>query len=137
MSLFTKISLLTLTLIIFLVHNCVQNNNAPKLVNIEPSSESTLADSTSSPKSFKACSEITHSVLITHCGSCHQSSLKTHKAGAIAIFDLDQGANWHMALSEENLQGIANRTENKSTISEQQKEAIAVFLELKELQLAQ
>ncbi|MBT8304471.1 MAG: hypothetical protein KJP09_08385, partial [Bacteroidia bacterium] len=84
---------------------------------------------------FEECSKITRSVLITHCGSCHQSSLDTHKAGAIAIFDLDKGINWHTDLAEEHLHGIAKRTQNKSTVSEQQKEAISIFLELKELEL--
>ncbi|RZV60411.1 MAG: hypothetical protein EX254_08750 [Flavobacteriaceae bacterium] len=126
-----------MALVLFLVHNCVHDSNAPQMVDIESPSEPKTIVAKSDGESFEECSKITRSVLITHCGSCHQSSLDTHKAGAIAIFDLDKGANWHTDLAEEHLHGIAKRTQNKSTISEQQKEAISIFLELKELELTQ
>ncbi|MFD2562341.1 hypothetical protein [Aquimarina rubra] len=84
---------------------------------------------------FEENSKITRAVLITHCGSCHQSSLDSHKIEAIKIFDLDMATNWHTSLSVDNLPGIASRTKNKSAISSAQKEAIDIFLRLKELQL--
>ncbi|MBL8326269.1 MAG: hypothetical protein JNJ89_15060 [Rubrivivax sp.] len=38
-----------------------------------------------------------------HCGSCHQSSRPSHKAAAIAIYDLDRD-DWHTMLTVPRLQ---------------------------------
>ena len=131
----TKIILLFSILVAFMAHTCVQETTTTKVEDVAtPTEEKTQVITTHEP-SFEECSEITRGVLITHCGSCHQSTLETHKAAAIQFFDLDQGANWHNALSAENLHGISNRTLNKSSITEQQKEAITTFLKLKEKQL--
>ncbi len=132
-----KIGLLSFTLLAFIMHNCVQNTSVAKMEDVETPVEPISTMPPSDENAFEECSEITHQVLITHCGSCHQSSLKTHKAGAIAIFDLDKNADWHEALSEHDLQGIAQRTQNKSAITDEQNEAIAVFLKLKATQLNQ
>ncbi len=136
---YTKILMFLFALVAFSVRTCVQDTNTSEIKDIPTPLE---AKPKEVPKlliaeenSFEGCSKITRGVLITHCGSCHQSSLDSHKAGAIQIFDLDMGINWHTSLSEENLPGIAQRTQNKSTITEQQKEAIAIFLKLKESQL--
>ncbi len=138
---YTKILLLFFALVAFSARTCVKDTNTSEIKDIPAPLEAKPKEVpkllTSDKNSFEECSKITRGVLITHCGSCHQSSLESHKAGAIAFFDLDKGINWHTSLSEDNLQGIARRTQNKSTITEQQKEAIAVFLKLKELQLKQ
>ncbi|MBL8342607.1 MAG: hypothetical protein JNL30_14145 [Rubrivivax sp.] len=38
-----------------------------------------------------------------HCGTCHQSSRPSHKAAAIAIYDLDRD-DWHTMLTVPRLQ---------------------------------
>ena len=38
-----------------------------------------------------------------HCGACHQSSLPSHKAAAVAIYDLDR-ADWYAMLTVPRLQ---------------------------------
>jgi hypothetical protein len=38
-----------------------------------------------------------------HCGTCHQSSLPSHKAAAVAIYDLDR-ADWFVTLTVPRLQ---------------------------------
>lgn len=81
---------------------------------------------------FEESSEITRQLLITHCGSCHQSTLPSHKTGAIAVFDLDKMENWHEDLIEHNLAGISNRFTNKD-LSEEQRTALNHFVKMKEL----
>lgn len=76
-------------------------------------------------------SEGTRVALIEPCGRCHQSTLDTHKAGAIAIFDLDQGEQWHLTLKEENLEGLLGRTESNSAISEEEYAIIEEFVSQK------
>ncbi|MEW7292128.1 hypothetical protein [Aquimarina sp. 2304DJ70-9] len=132
---YTKILPLIFALVVFSAHTCVYDTNTSKTEDIVVPIEVKTEQLTSDKSSFEECSEITRGVLITHCGSCHQSSLESHKAAAIQFFDLDMGVNWHTSLSIENLHGIAQRTQNKSPITEQQKEAITTFLKLKELQL--
>ncbi len=133
----TNILLLSFALVAFSMRTCVKDANTSEVKDIVAPLEVKPDSLASNKNSFDECSEITRGVLITFCGSCHQSSLDSHKAGAIEIFDLDMKANWHAYLSEENLQGIDRRTQNKSTITKQQKEAIATFLNLKEAQLKQ
>ncbi|GAA4278643.1 hypothetical protein [Aquimarina mytili] len=132
----TKIWLLSFALVVLVLRTCVQDMSTSEVTDIVPPLEEKKNISTkiSNENSFEECSEITRGVLITFCGSCHQSSLDSHKAGAIQVFDLDKMANWHTSLSEENLNGIARRTQNKD-ITDQKKEAIATFIKLKELQL--
>lgn len=126
-----KIACFALTLSVILVHGCLHETSHTNVENTMIPVETSTSLPVSNEKSFEMCSKITREVLITHCGSCHQSSLTTHKSGAIAIFDLDKGANWHNALSEEHLESISNRTENKTSITKMQKEAIASFIKLK------
>ncbi len=136
---YTKILLLSFALVAFSAHTCVQDTNTSKVEYIVPpkvESKEVSKPLISDENSFDKCSEITRGVLITFCGSCHQSTLDSHKAGAIKVFDLDLGVNWHTSLSQENLEGIAHRTQNKD-ITEQEKEAIVTFLKLKDLQLEQ
>lgn len=83
---------------------------------------------------FSQSSEATRLVLVEHCGKCHQSTLSSHKPGALAIFDLDAMEDWHVKLTEDNLEGISGRTRNKS-ITDQERAAIREFLTLKEVQL--
>jgi hypothetical protein len=90
------------------------------------------ADSTSA---FSKASEGTRQVLIQHCGRCHQSTLATHKAGAIAIFDLDRMDQWHYNLTEETLEGLARRTSNNSSVTDEERAFIEEFVALKQEQL--
>ncbi len=142
MSFYLKIGFLSFLLLAFTMHTCVnttsvaaaeskENTNPTDSEIVEPIPEMTSIND----NVFEDNSEITRQVLITHCGSCHQSTLDTHKAGAIAVFDLDKNASWHTNLSEHHLPGITNRTQNKGEITDEQKEAITVFLELKKTQL--
>lgn len=135
MSYHIKIGLFSFMLLTLVVHNCFLNTSATKreavLTPVEPAPTITVSDK----NVFKENSEITRNVLITHCGRCHQSSLETHKKAAIAVFDLDMDADWHLSLLEHNLEGIANRTRNSDKISDDQKSAIAIFLENKAAQL--
>ena len=93
------------------------------------------ATSTESTTTFAECSEATRLVLIEHCGKCHQSTLPSHKRGAVAIFDLDAMDQWHVNLNEKNLEGVDNRTKNKNTITDEEHAAIQEFLTLKREQL--
>ncbi len=119
------------------LRTCIQDQSTSEIketvISIEANPEEFSKLAISANTSFEECSKITRGVLITFCGSCHQSSLDSHKAGAIKVFDLEMKTNWHVSLSIENLEGIARRTKNKNT-TEQQKKAIATFLELKESQ---
>lgn len=132
---YTKIALLLFALFAFSARTCVQNS----YVSIRDGYVAPLEEKTNvlplGDNSFEECSAITREVLIRFCGSCHQSTLDSHKIEAIKFFDLDLGVNWHNSLSEENLPGIARRIENKNEIIKQHKEAITTFLKLKELQL--
>ncbi len=139
---YTKIVFIVFALVVFSARTCVQDTSTSSLeeekitTTIETKADKANTEAfTPIKSSFEECSKITRGVLITHCGSCHQSSLNSHKAGAIKFFDLDMGTHWHTSLSQENLPGIARRTQNKSTITKHQKEAIATFLKLKDLQL--
>lgn len=90
------------------------------------------ADSTSI---FAERSEGTRLVLVEHCGKCHQSTLDSHKPGAIAIFDLDAMEQWHDKLTEKNLEGLDGRTKNKSGVTDGERAIIQEFLALKKAQL--
>ncbi len=133
----TKILQLAFVLVISSTHTCVKETDSSYVEKIETTSAINTRPVNADKKTFEKNSKITRAVLITHCGSCHQSSLDSHQPEAIKIFDLDLAANWHISLSKENLSGIANRTQNKSAITTAQKEAITTFLQLKEQQLKQ
>lgn len=47
-----------------------------------------------------------------HCGTCHQSTRPSHKAAAIAIYDLDRD-DWHAALTVPRLQNGFPRRLNR------------------------
>ncbi len=132
---YTKILPFVVVLVAFSLRTCIQDTSSSEIVDVKSQTKKAVEHPTLKTNEFEECSEITRGVLITHCGSCHQSTLDSHKAAAIKVFDLDKKADWHTSLVLENLEGITSRTENKSTITDQQKEAIATFLELKELRL--
>ncbi len=127
-----KISSFLLTFVALCAQSCVHNTHTSKMEDFVPATDLQTTVVNPDEGVFEKCSLTTRGVLITHCGSCHQSSLETHKPGAIAIFDLDKGANWHTSLHSEHLEGISNRILNKSSITEEQKEDITRFLEIKE-----
>jgi len=85
--------------------------------------------------SFSAVSENTRIALIEPCGRCHQSTLASHKPGAVAIFDLDAGEQWHSNLNEDRLKGLDRRTKGSSSLSEEERAQIAEFVALKGAQL--
>ena len=120
-----------MALLVLSAHQCQSDSDAITKNEVKVTLEETPSN-TSARMTFEEASEVTRNTLIPHCGSCHQSTLTTHKPGAIAVFDLDLGPQWHQDLSEENLPGIDDRTKNKSTITDSQREALATFLELKE-----
>jgi hypothetical protein len=91
-----------------------------------------VADTTAS---FSAVSENTRVALIEPCGRCHQSSLASHKPGAVAIFDLDAGEQWHSNLNKERLNGLDRRAMGNSSLSEEERKQIAEFVALKGAQL--
>ncbi|WP_299436654.1 hypothetical protein [uncultured Aquimarina sp.] len=134
---YTKILLVFFTTLVFSARSCVRDTSTSYAKKDVTSSEEKPRPVNADKSTFEENSEITRAVLITHCGSCHQSSLDTHKPEAIKIFDLDMAANWHTSLSVENLPGIADRIKNKPAITSQQKEAIDTFLKLKEWQSKQ
>jgi hypothetical protein len=90
---------------------------------------------TDSLVSFSAVSESARSALIISCGRCHQSTLDSHKPGAIAIFDLDQGAQWHAGLNREQLSGLDRRAKGNTSLNEEQRNLIAEFVALKRTHL--
>ncbi|MFD0862058.1 hypothetical protein ACFQ1M_07550 [Sungkyunkwania multivorans] len=120
-------------LLAFLGRGCAGDSNpTSSLVEVTTeSSEKERNPNFSDTHSFEKVSEITRLALEKPCGSCHLSSLNTHKPAAIAFFDLDQGPRWHISLTKENLEGMAGRIKDRPSITVEQKEAIAVFLELK------
>ena len=132
---FLKILPLFLVFLGLFARSCARNTPAATMEDIPPSTELQTATTDPDDNPFEKCSDMTRTVLVTHCGSCHQSTLKTHKLGAISVFDLDKGADWHTSLVAENLEGISNRLLNKSSVTEEQKEAITRFLEIKEKRL--
>ncbi len=132
---FIKILLCSFALTTVFIRNCVKDATVSIVESPVTDNQPKIEGNKGSDIVFEENSKITRGVLITHCGSCHQSTLESHKAGAIKIFDLDQGSNWHQTLEEEHLLGITNRTKNKNSISEIQKEAIHTFIALKEIQL--
>jgi hypothetical protein len=96
----------------------------------KPTEQSEAANPT-----FAQSSEATRLALVEHCGKCHQSTLSSHKPGAIAVFDLDAMAAWHDKLVDGNLGGIDKRTKNKPAVTDNQRTAILEFLALKQEQL--
>lgn len=90
------------------------------------------ADTTAS---FSVVSENTRIALIEPCGRCHQSTLASHKPGAVAIFDLDAGEQWHSNLNKERLNGLDRRTKDNSSLSGEERQQIAEFVALKGAQL--
>ncbi|MBT8287645.1 MAG: hypothetical protein HKN00_10165 [Flavobacteriaceae bacterium] len=132
-----KISIFSILLMVFLAHTCVVDNEINGIEQVKSEGKPTEKMPLKDKNEFEKNSEITRNVLITHCGRCHQSSLETHKKDAIAVFDLDQNADWHQTLAEHNLEGITNRIQDKNSITEEQKLAITAFLENKSAQLKQ
>ncbi|MCK8520167.1 hypothetical protein M0D21_01240 [Aquimarina sp. D1M17] len=127
-----KISLIGFALTVLSLRTCVKENTQVSEAATIPVSTEEKENVNLTENKFEEHSKTTRGVLITHCGSCHQSTLDSHKVGAIKIFDLDRGNKWHITLKEEHLDGIANRTQNKNTITDEQKRSISSFLELKE-----
>ncbi|NAS13283.1 hypothetical protein [Poritiphilus flavus] len=118
-----------------LAHTCKQQDGK-SLVHQWEESETAIPENTAeAEKLFEEASEQTRVALIEPCGRCHQSTLKTHKAAAIAFFDLDQGENWHMDLDEDNLEGLAGRANSNKAISDTERENISLFITLKKAKL--
>lgn len=84
---------------------------------------------------FAEISEGTRIALVQHCGHCHQSTLASHKPGAVAVFDLDAMEQWHNKLTKKNLEGLDRRTKSKASVTEKQRVIIEEFLALKLVQL--
>ncbi|HMB65204.1 MAG TPA: hypothetical protein VKN36_19140 [Eudoraea sp.] len=120
---------------ISLAFTCAERHRQP----IEEGANVPVAQETTevvpSVSEFSEASATTRIALIRACGRCHQSTLPTHKERAIAIYDLDQGANWHGTLKEENLSGILRRAEKNSAITKNEIEVIKTFLDLKRVEL--
>ncbi|MGI9550243.1 MAG: hypothetical protein ACR2MT_03510 [Aurantibacter sp.] len=116
--------------LISLAFTCERN----KKLNVEhtpaPISKDSEPPDESSP-TFAESSEGTRLALVEHCGKCHQSTLASHKAGAIAIFDLDAMEEWHIKLTMKNLEGVDGRTKNKSAVTDEERAYIEEFLALK------
>ena len=81
--------------------------------------------------SFEVVSENTRIALLKPCGRCHQSTLDSYKPGAVAIFDLDAGEQWHSKLNGEQLNGLDRRAKGNSSLSEEERTQIAEFVALK------
>ncbi len=118
-----------------LLFTCLHHTDNPQTeqatlapaVNLIPASDTTT--------SFAKVSENTRIALLLPCGRCHQSTLASHKPGAIAIFDLDTGELWHSQLNEERLNGLDRRTKGSSSLSEKERAQIAEFVAIKRTQL--
>jgi hypothetical protein len=80
---------------------------------------------------FSSLSENARIALVLPCGRCHQSTLESHKPGAVAIFDLDAGELWHSDLNEERLNGLGRRAAGNSSLSEEERGQIAEFVAMK------
>lgn len=85
-----------------------------------------------STASFSVVSESARKALIVSCGRCHQSTLDSHKPGAIAVFDLDLGEQWHATLNAEQLTGMDRRAKGNTTLNKEQRRMIAEFVARKE-----
>lgn len=88
-----------------------------------------------STASFSAVSESARKALVVSCGRCHQSTLDSHKPGAIAVFDLDLGKQWHATLNAEQLTGMDRRAKGNTSLNEEQRRMISAFVALKQAQL--
>lgn len=117
-----------------LPHGCWQHLSKPQeKVSAMPDEESQTADEPS--PLFSLLSEQARVALIVPCGRCHQSTLDSHKPGAVAIFDLDAGDAWHTNLDEDKLSGLARRAKGNSSLSEEERGQIASFVDQKRAQL--
>ena len=67
-------------------------------------------------------------ILIKPCGSCHQSSLPTQKAGALAVYDLDDTDNWYKEMTIEEFDGVERRLSNRDQFSEEQAAMMLEFI---------
>jgi mono/diheme cytochrome c family protein len=63
---------------------------------------------------------------MAHCGSCHQSTLASHKAAAIAIYDLDRD-DWYTMLTVPRLQAGFPRRLN-ARLDEAGRRDLAAFI---------
>lgn len=120
-----------ITLCCFLALSCQWDCGKPANTNLvlSPIPKDTIREA--GPPTFLAASENARLVLISHCGSCHQSSLDSHKSGAIAFFDLDMGPDWHVNLKMDNINSLEQRVRSNTSITAQDKEALLHFVELK------
>ncbi len=116
-------------------HGCLQQQSRPAArdESVPPPERSLSVANTAD--SFKTLSEQARVALLLPCGRCHQSTLESHKAGAVAIFDLDAGEQWHTNLNEDRLNGLERRAKGNSSLSVEEREQIAEFVALKQAQL--
>lgn len=123
-----------LAAMVSLVFTCADTQKKPDEKVGHGPGKAELKTQTATSTAFSETSEGTRIVLVQHCGKCHQSSLETHKPGAVAIFDLDAMEEWHVKLSEKNLEGLGRRTKNNKAITDKEFAVIEEFLALKRAQ---
>lgn len=121
--------------VVLLGFTCRNSYGGPAGRELELANEERSTAGHESTSSFEEVSEHSRIALIEPCGRCHQSSLDTHKKGAIAIFDLDQNENWHSNLKKTHLEGLLGRADGNSAISKDQLQHIEQFIRLKEKML--
>lgn len=114
-----------------LLFTCLHRTDKPQTEQATLSPTANLIPASDTTVSFAAVSENSRIALLNACGRCHQSTLASHKPGAIAIFDLDSGEQWHSRLNEERLNGLDRRTKGSSSLNEEERAQIAEFVAMK------
>ncbi len=114
---------------------CVERRDAPVVKQTTIPDRKETQPYTETTSTFTETSEATRKTLVQHCGRCHQSTLASHKPGAIAVFDLDRRELWHDKLNVKTLEGLGRRIKTNSSISEEERAVIEEFVALKQSQL--
>lgn len=118
-----------------MLFTCLHPTDKPQTEQATLSPTANLIPASDTTTTFAEVSENTRRTLLLPCGRCHQSTLATHKPGAIAIFDLDAGEQWHSRLNEERLSGLDRRTRGSSSLSDEERAQIAEFVALKRVSM--
>ncbi len=71
--------------------------------------------------------EPVRSLLLPHCGRCHQPGLPTSAPGALLAFDLTETA-WHSRLTGEQLAGLKQRVGGTEAIGEADRALVDTFV---------
>lgn len=114
---------------------CLHGTDKPQKAQATPPLAVKLPTAPDTATSFEAVSENARIALLKPCGRCHQSTLDSHKPGAVAIFDLDAGEQWHAKLNEERLNGLDRRAKGNSSLSEEERSQISEFVALKRVSM--